>query len=178
MSKLRHTTMCIVHKGLRGFRALSPALILGGKLIGLKPAIPNDFIPPNVTKHFEEKQTNIPIAMKIEIKNNKATHYIDINQIVFCEADRMYSSIYILNSKSIVCSRPLKLLETILPADKFCRIHKSYILNINFLTQVIRKNNREYAIVNESTEIPISKNKKSVLKKMLMQKDGSIYSGR
>ena len=44
MSKLRHKTMCIVHKGFRGFRALSPALILGGKLIGLKPAIPYDTI--------------------------------------------------------------------------------------------------------------------------------------
>ncbi len=28
-------TMCIVHKGFRGFRAVSPAFILGGNLIGL-----------------------------------------------------------------------------------------------------------------------------------------------
>lgn len=34
------STMCIVHKGFRGFRALSPASNLGGNLIGLKPAIP------------------------------------------------------------------------------------------------------------------------------------------
>ncbi|RKD90185.1 hypothetical protein BC643_0521 [Mangrovibacterium diazotrophicum] len=32
--------MCIVHKGFRGFRAVSPASILDGNLIGLKPAIP------------------------------------------------------------------------------------------------------------------------------------------
>ncbi len=36
--------MCIVHKGFRGFRAVSPALTLGGNLIGLKPAIPYDTI--------------------------------------------------------------------------------------------------------------------------------------
>jgi hypothetical protein len=36
--------MCIVHKGFRGFRAVSPASILGGKLIGLKSAIPYDTI--------------------------------------------------------------------------------------------------------------------------------------
>ncbi len=29
--------MCIVHKGFRGFRAASPASILGGSLIGFKP---------------------------------------------------------------------------------------------------------------------------------------------
>jgi hypothetical protein len=36
--------MCIVHKGFRGFRAVSPASNLGGNLIGLKPAIPYDTI--------------------------------------------------------------------------------------------------------------------------------------
>ena len=36
--------MCIVHKGFRGFRAVSPALILGANLIGLKPAIPYEII--------------------------------------------------------------------------------------------------------------------------------------
>ena len=36
--------MCIVHKGFRGFRAVSHASILGGILIGLAPAIPYDTI--------------------------------------------------------------------------------------------------------------------------------------
>lgn len=36
--------MCIIHKGLRGFRALSPASILGGNLTGLKPEIPYEII--------------------------------------------------------------------------------------------------------------------------------------
>ena len=54
--------MCIIHKGFRGFQALSPASILGGNLIGLKDAIPYDFIPPtgvcikteisSITKHI------------------------------------------------------------------------------------------------------------------------------
>ncbi len=36
--------MCIVHKGFRGFRAFSPASVLGGNLTSLKPAIPYDTI--------------------------------------------------------------------------------------------------------------------------------------
>ena len=36
--------MCIIHKGSRGFRAVSPALNLGGNLIGLKFAIPYEII--------------------------------------------------------------------------------------------------------------------------------------
>jgi len=37
-------TSCIVHKGFRGFRAVSLALISGGNLTGLKPAIPYEII--------------------------------------------------------------------------------------------------------------------------------------
>ncbi len=36
--------MCIIHKGFSGFRAVSPASILGGKLISLNPAIPYEII--------------------------------------------------------------------------------------------------------------------------------------
>ncbi len=36
--------MCIIHKGFRGFRAASPASILGGNLKGFKPAIPYEII--------------------------------------------------------------------------------------------------------------------------------------
>ena len=38
------STMCMIHKGLRGFRALSPASIFGGNLISLNPAIPYEII--------------------------------------------------------------------------------------------------------------------------------------
>ena len=40
----QRTTMCIVHKGFRGFRVASPASIMCANLIGLKPAIPYDTI--------------------------------------------------------------------------------------------------------------------------------------
>jgi hypothetical protein len=36
--KHENTTMCIIHKGFRGFRALSSASNLAGNLIGLKSA--------------------------------------------------------------------------------------------------------------------------------------------
>ena len=42
--KHENTTMCIVHKGFRGFRTASPASNLGGNLTCLKPAIPYDTI--------------------------------------------------------------------------------------------------------------------------------------
>ena len=44
MNQQLQPTMCIIHKGFRGVRAFSAASILGGILIGLKPAIPYEII--------------------------------------------------------------------------------------------------------------------------------------
>jgi hypothetical protein len=49
--------MCIVHKGFRGFRAVSPASNLGGNLIGLKPAIPYDTIHSTLVAITNEHRT-------------------------------------------------------------------------------------------------------------------------
>jgi len=53
--------MCIVHKGFRGFRAVSPASVLGGNMIGLKPAIPYDTIHSTLAgiKKNEHTRQNI-----------------------------------------------------------------------------------------------------------------------
>lgn len=46
--------MCIVHKGFRDFRAVLPASILGGSLIGLNPAIPYDTIHSTLCPMLKE----------------------------------------------------------------------------------------------------------------------------
>lgn len=50
--------MCIIHKGFRGFRAVSPASILGGNLIGLKPAIPYEIIHSTLCGILKKEKTN------------------------------------------------------------------------------------------------------------------------
>jgi hypothetical protein len=49
--------MCVIHRGFRGFRALSPASIIGSIVIGLKSAIPYKIINstlPNIKRKIIE----------------------------------------------------------------------------------------------------------------------------
>ena len=48
--------MCIIHKGYRGFRALSPASILCGNLIGLKPEISYEIIHSTLAVRQKERK--------------------------------------------------------------------------------------------------------------------------
>lgn len=71
MKEKRCRTMCIVHKGFRGFRGVSPASNLGGSLIGLKPAIPYDTIHATLAVILEtQKNENNGKNSDLYIFNN------------------------------------------------------------------------------------------------------------
>lgn len=57
--KHENTTMCIVHKGFRGFRAVSPASILGGNMIGFKARNPLRHHTLNVVHNYEKSILHI-----------------------------------------------------------------------------------------------------------------------
>lgn len=57
--------MCIIHKGYRGKRALSPASNLVGNLISLNPAIPYEIIHSPLGSIYQ-RRVNLT---KIELNN-------------------------------------------------------------------------------------------------------------
>ncbi len=65
---------------------------------------------------------------------------IDPNEIVYCEADGNYSVIHCKQSfKEVVCVN-MSHLEQILPAGKFTRISRSYLVNSDCIRKIDRKN--------------------------------------
>jgi hypothetical protein len=69
--------MCIVHKGFRGFRAVSPASILAGNLISLKPAIPYDTIhsPLGAINWHEDRNRNKSARKRNKSPRGKEQNY-------------------------------------------------------------------------------------------------------
>lgn len=56
-----------------------------------------------------------------------------VNSIMFCEADQNYTKIFINRGEIILVSKPISFLEEILPKDTFFRIHKSHLVNLNYI---------------------------------------------
>jgi hypothetical protein len=59
--------MCIIHKGFRGFRALSPASVLGGNLIPLESEIPYEIIHSTLATNLMKREIYILLAVCITI---------------------------------------------------------------------------------------------------------------
>ena len=84
--------------------------------------------------------------------------------IKWVEALGDYVKVITSNSNIIVLSS-LRNFEKKLPINKFLRIHKSYIINLDRVDNLSNK-----TVEIESNLIPVSRNKKAELEKMLESK--------
>ena len=69
------------------------------------------------------------------IKSNKKTFKVNFSDIYFVEGLGDYIQVY-LSDQKIVTNLSMKRMMEILPVDKFFRIHKSYIISLDKISQV------------------------------------------
>lgn len=103
---------------------------------------------------------------KLVLNTSESTYIVDIKDIIRCESDNNYTTFFTLSTNKIVMSKTLKEYENILPQDIFIRVHRSHIVNINYISRII-KHSYFYILLKNNTEIPVSPKKKSLLLKLI-----------
>ena len=98
--------------------------------------------------------------MKIAIRGFKDVTVIEQADILYCKADGRYTQIYIGKDRSILASRLLKDIESSLSGNNFCRIHHSYLINLNHIKRII---DQRKLILKDNIEIPIAKRRNKTL---------------
>lgn len=71
-----------------------------------------------------------------------------INHIMYCEADENYTKIYTVNGQTVLVSRTLKTVEELLPPEYFFRIHKSFLVNLNYVKSFDRSEGHRILLEN------------------------------
>ncbi len=103
---------------------------------------------------------------KIALHAAKEIHFVPINQIVRIEGENNYSIFYLDNGKKIVVTKTLKDYEEALTLQNFFRIHKSHIINIDYLVKLNK--GEVYAVVmSDGSEIEISMRRKADFLKIM-----------
>jgi len=97
----------------------------------------------------------------IFVKSNLKKRKVILNDIKWVEALGDYIKV-VTNEGNIVILSTMKSFEKQLPEDKFLRIHKSYIVNLEKVEKFNSKN-----IEVEGRQVPLSRNKKNELMEAL-----------
>jgi len=97
---------------------------------------------------------------KLAIATINGFVFVDVRDIVRCESQSNYTQFYFENGKKMTSSRNLGYYEEILPAEKFCRIHHSHLINIDFLNQYIKGGSGGTVVMKDGAELDVSQRKK------------------
>lgn len=102
---------------------------------------------------------------KIILKTAESIYLIDVQDIIHCESDGAYTRFYINDGKKIFISKVLKDYEDLLEDCGFMRVHKSHIINLNYIDR-FDKHEGGYVILKDQSSIPVSFRKKDKLMQM------------
>jgi len=95
------------------------------------------------------------------IKQGTAYHRVRIADITYLESDNVYINVYIGNNKYLVRNTLDQYLQ-ILNSDQFIRVHRSYVVNINYIDTI----DANHIMINK-VSIPTRKTYKDELLKIL-----------
>ncbi|WP_163409443.1 LytR/AlgR family response regulator transcription factor [Flavobacterium ajazii] len=119
-------------------------------------------------KQKEKKQYNIlkenlaSPSKKIGLNNVSSISFVELDLILFFQADGSYTKVILKDGKTIIASKSLKHFENVLIGNSdFYRCHKSYIVNINHISEYIKSDGGSLRL--GSHEIGISIDKVSIL---------------
>lgn len=112
-------------------------------------------------KHEELDSNNNFLFIKSEYKLVR----INFNDILYIEGMKEYVRIHLSNQKPIMSLLSMKSLEEKLPENRFMRVHRSYIVNLDKIMGVER-----FRIVFDKVHIPVSENNKEKFQKFLNER--------
>lgn len=102
---------------------------------------------------LENLNVNDQNVSKIAFPTVEGFELIHSNQILYCKAESNYCSIKRIDGITKMATKTLKYVEDILPAP-FLRIHKSFVINLNFVVRY-HKANKEVELTN-GEKLPVS----------------------
>ncbi len=96
---------------------------------------------------------------KIMLPTMEGFEIVNINTIVYCEAVDNFTRFYFEQADPALICRTLKYFEDVLHVHRFIRIHRSYLINPDFVIRY-SKGKGGYVTMKNNRELEISPNKK------------------
>lgn len=85
--------------------------------------------------------------------------YVELNEILYCEASRNYTNFYLTDGSKLIVSKPLKVYEDLLSDFNFARINRSSLINLGYLKSY-KKVNNGIVTLTDGTVIAVSQGRK------------------
>lgn len=96
---------------------------------------------------------------RIALTTGDGMLFVHTAEIIYCEAESNYTTVVLQGGKKVVVSKVLKDIDEALSGPDFCRVHSSYLININHIKKYVRGDGG-YLVMDDDTTISISRNRR------------------
>lgn len=104
---------------------------------------------------------------QIVLKDIDKTYFVNMKDILYCEAEGSYTKFYIANSDPIFVSRNLRSYEELLAPAGFIRTHHSCLVNPTKIKIYDRKTDFGILVLEGGQTVPVSQRKKEFVLQLL-----------
>ena len=142
----------------------------------LKPVDPDEFVEAvervqadlekqNLADNrIDEMLTNMSNFSKVGLPTADGVKFVKVDDIVRCEADGSYTTVFMNDGDKILISKNLKTYEELFVDNKFLRVHKSHLINISHVDKYVNSGGDGGSVVmSDGSTVEVSRCKKDEL---------------
>lgn len=107
------------------------------------------------------------LKSKFTLTSREGFEVINVSDIIYCKSEANYTRFFLLDGSKRFISKTMKTYQSILEENGFLRIHKSYIINLNLVTNYVH-GKPAYVKMSNGDYLEISKTKKALLLDVLV----------
>ena len=105
----------------------------------------------------QSKEDNPDPGKKLIIGSQEGTFVFDHDEIIHCSGDNNYSDIWLTSGKKIKVAKTLKkIVDQLEPRRQFFKIHRSFIINLDFMEKLISQDGF-YVVLKNGKTLPVSR---------------------
>jgi len=109
-----------------------------------------------VPKNGEKKLSNFNYSDSIFIEHSNSFYFVKVNSIIMISAEGAYTKVITSKGIKALAHKSMKEWEARLPENSFVRIHRSTIINIDFIEKIDKWFNYSHRVHLKDIEKPIS----------------------
>jgi len=129
----------------------------------------NEFLSITTPHSLDHSVFNDPSKIKsITIRSHQGINIIELCDLIFLQADNSYTTFILKSGEKIVSSKPLKEYEDMLQNRGFFRTHKSYIVNLQYVSS-ISSTEGDVVVLKSKDKVPLSVRRKEAFTQILEQ---------
>ena len=103
---------------------------------------------------------------RLSLPTSQGWELVEIDNIVRCQSDGSYTSVYLTDGTHLTISRNLKQIEDSLPAELFYRVHNSHLVNLDHVRRYLRVDGGSL-VMDDGSEVAVARSRKDKVLSLL-----------